>query len=246
MSDHPPIAANRPRGTRLGASFGLAVADLFTPPLLSILLITVALNLALLLGLWFGIRFTLQETTFFSTGWLEWIIDTLGGLASVALLMILFPALATMILGMFLDAAAGRVAKRHYPWLPDGRDQPFGEMLAETFRFLAVMIVVNLVALPVYLFIPALNIVVFYVLNGYLIGREYFELVAVRYLPGRDARATRARHRWSVFLAGVLITVGLSIPFLNLVVPLWATALMVHMTVGILPDGVRQDSQAVS
>ncbi|MEZ5669958.1 MAG: EI24 domain-containing protein [Alphaproteobacteria bacterium] len=235
MTDEP-TPTRRPRGTRLGTAGGLATADLFSPPLLSILATTVLLNLALLLGLWFGIRYLLEETTFFSAGWLEWIVDTLGGLASVALLLILFPALATMILGMFLDSAASKVARRHYPWLPAGRDQPFGEMLAETVRFLAVMVVANLIALPVYLFVPALNVVVFYALNGYLIGREYFELVAVRYLPGPEARRLRARNRIPIFLAGVLVTLGLSIPFLNLVVPLWATALMVHVTAGILPD----------
>lgn len=232
-----PMADVRPRGARVGTGFALGLADLFTPALLSILLTTVLLNLALLLALWFGLGWALAETTFFSTGWLEWIADLASGFGVVVLTLILFPVLATMILSMFLDSAAGRVARRRYPWLGEGRGQPFGEMLAETFRFLLVVVALNLLALPVYLLVPALNLALFYLLNGYLFGREYFEMVAVRWLPGPEARRLRKRHGLAVFAAGILITLGMSIPFLNLIVPLWAVAMMVHVYAGLHPRG---------
>jgi CysZ protein len=223
-----------PRGARLATSFARGLGDLVSRPLISILLTTVVLNLVLLLVLWFGLGWLLTDTTFFSAGWLEWIADIVSGLGVVALTLILFPVLATVILGMFLDAAAGRVARRHYPWLGEGRGQPFGEMLAETVRFLVVVIVLNLIVLPT-LFFPPLYAVLFWLLNGYLFGREYFEMVAVRWLPGPDARRLRGRNGVAVFAAGVLITLGMSIPFLNLIVPLWAVAMMVHVYAGLHP-----------
>lgn len=234
------VRPDRIRGSRLGVGFGLAVADLLSPPLLAILGITVALNLALLAAIWFGSGYILAETTFFTSSWLEWLADAISGLGTIVVTLILFPAFATIILSFFLDSAAAKVARRHYPWLPAGRDQPIGEMLAETIRFLLVVIALNVLAMPIYFLVPAVNIAVFYLLNGYLYGREYFELVAVRYLPGREARAVRKRYRFAVLLAGVLITLGMTVPFLNLVVPLWAVALMVHMTAGMLPDAAAR------
>ena len=230
------------RGARLGIGFGLSLADLFSPPLLSILAITVVLNIALLLAIWFGVGYALTETTFFSSGWLEWLADLASGFGTVVVTVILFPALATIILSMFLDSAAAKVARRHYPWLPEGRDQPFGEMLGETLRFLVVMIVANLIVLPIYLLLPAVNLVVFLLLNGYLLGREYFEMIAVRYVPGREARRLRARHRFSILSGGILIALAMMIPIVNLVAPLWAVALMVHVNAGILPSGKQADS----
>lgn len=221
---------------RLGVSLGLGFADLFSGPLLALLLTTLILNLALLVLLWLGIGWLLAETTVTDMGWLEWIFDAAGWLASIVLMLILFPVLATMILSFFLDAAAGRVARRHYPGIEPGRDQPILEAVGGALRFLGVVILLNLVALPVYLLVPALNIIVFYLINGYLFGREYFELVAARYLSNHDAAALRRKHRGAVFGAGVVITLGLSIPFLNLIVPLWATAMMVHMVARILPE----------
>src|SRR5690554_2900481 len=99
---------DRPRGARVVTGFVLGLGDLLSAPLLSILGMTVALNLALLLVLWFGLGWLLAATTFFSTGWLEWLADIASGFGVIVLTLILFPVLATVILGMFLDAAAGR------------------------------------------------------------------------------------------------------------------------------------------
>ena len=89
----------------------------------------------------------------------------------------------------------------------------------------------NLLALPllaVLVFIPPLNLVVFYGLNGYLLGREYYELVALRRMDLRQAGALRHRYAVPIFLAGVLITFFSTVPFLNLLTPVLATAFMVH------------------
>jgi uncharacterized protein involved in cysteine biosynthesis len=86
----------------------------------------------------------------------------------------------------------------------------------------------NLILL-LFLLIPPVFPFVFYGVNGYLLGREYFELVAARRLDPAEARSLRRRHGRTLFIAGVLIAFLLTIPFVNLVAPLVGTAAMVHL-----------------
>jgi CysZ protein len=65
--------------------------------------------------------------------------------------------------------------------------------------------------------------------NGWLLGREYFELVALRHVERREATLLRRRFGPSIMLAGTLLALLSMIPLLNLVAPLFGTALMVHL-----------------
>ena len=86
--------------------------------------------------------------------------------------------------------------------------------------------------LPLYLlllFVPPFNLIVFYALNGYLLGREYFEIVGVRRLDDAETRTLRRRHRGRAFMAGVVIAILLTVPLVNLFTPVVATAFMLHV-----------------
>jgi CysZ protein len=87
---------------------------------------------------------------------------------------------------------------------------------------------VNLVALLL-LLVPGVNLIAFYAGNGYLLGREYFELVATRHMPSAQARRLRKSNRLTVFLCGLIIAGLASVPILNLVTPLFATSFMVRV-----------------
>jgi uncharacterized protein involved in cysteine biosynthesis len=76
---------------------------------------------------------------------------------------------------------------------------------------------------------PGVNFFVFLGLNGYLFGREYFEVVALRRLDPLAVRAARRRAAGRVFVAGVVIAGLFAIPFVNLVAAVIATAFMVHL-----------------
>ena len=99
-------------------------------------------------------------------------------------------------------------------------------------RLIGVAVALNLLVLPLYL-VPGINVFVFFGLNGYLLGREYFELVALRRYDARQTRSMQKAARWRVFTGGVLITLLLSIPVINWLMPLIATAFMVHEFEGI-------------
>jgi CysZ protein len=183
----------------------------------------------------------LFETDLIPWHWLDTAVDVLGGLAVFGLAWLLFPAVVVAVSGLLLDSVVEAVERRWYPSLPPGREQPIVEMIFGVLRFFLVVAALNLIALPVYLFLPAINLAVFYVLNGYLLSREYYELVAFRRLDPARARQVRRAYSGRLFAAGVIIAFFSTIPFVNLIVPVVGTAFMVHVFYG-LPGSLRPDN----
>ena len=103
-------------------------------------------------------------------------------------------------------------------------------------KFFIVVLLVNIVALFL-LLIPGINLIAFYLGNGYLLGREYFELAAMRHVPPAEAKTLRKANRLTVFLCGLIIAGLASVPILNLVTPLFATAFMVRIYKGLARRG---------
>ena len=171
--------------------------------------------------------------------WVEVLQWVLGGSAVVGVLVVsffLFPAVMVLVMSLLLDDVAGAVEARHYPGLPAARAQPWGEVIAGALGFIAISLALNILALPLYLlllFLPPFNLFVFYLLNGYLLGREYFEIVAVRRLDMATAKRLRRTYRGRVFMAGVVIALLLTVPLVNLITPIVATAFMLHVFEGL-------------
>ena len=137
-----------------------------------------------------------------------------------------------MVLSFLLEDIALAVEQRHYPDLPAARKQPVTEALRNALAFAGVTIALNLLLLPIYLvllFVPPLNLFVFYGLNGYLLGREYFELVAQRRLDPTQMRRLRTGNRGRLFIGGVVIAFLLTLPVINLAIPIVATGFMIHL-----------------
>ncbi len=190
-----------------------------------------ALSFALL---WFAAAVALHDAARFAWRPLDWLVEALGGLAVLGLSWLLFPAVVTLILGLFLDRVAAVVEALDYPGKGPPRRRPVGESIAAPLRLGALTIALNLLALPLYLFVPGINLVLFLALNGYLLGREYFEVVALRRLDAGAARAMRSRFGGRVFIGGVAIAGLFAIPLVNLVAPVVATAFMVHLFEALL------------
>ena len=72
-----------------------------------------------------------------------------------------------------------------------------------------------------------------YLGNGYLLGREYFELAAMRHMPPEAAKQLRKTNRITVLLCGLIIAAVASVPILNLITPLFGTAFMVRIYKGL-------------
>ena len=223
--------------------FSKALAQLSDPKLRRVLWISIFLSLLVFIGLWIGLWVLATLLPLDAIPGVHWLMETLGaafdwlagflfvGLVLVLTLM-LFPAVVTVIVGFFLDQVADAVEARHYPALPATRRISLSETVLSTARFALLTLLINLVALPFYIiliFVPPLNLVLFYMVNGYLISREYFELVAWRRLDPPSAAQMRRRHRGRLMLAGVLLVFLMTIPVVNLLTPVVGTAFMVHV-----------------
>ena len=209
-------------------AFLRAIGQLGDPALRRIVWIGVLGAAGLFVLLWIGVGVLLTETTLFQTGWLDRAVDVLGGVATLVVTLLFFPAIATAILGFFLEDAADAVERRHYRLLPAPRHQSVKESILNSAKFLAVMLALNVFAL-LFLLVPPVFPFVFYTVNGYLLGREYFEVVALRRHQPAAVTELRRRHRGQLFLAGVVIAFLLTLPLINLIAPVIATAVMVHL-----------------
>jgi len=210
------------------SGFLKAVYQLNDPNILKYLLISIVGALVVFVLLWSSVGYLLTNTTLFQIGWLESGIDLLGGLATFVLTLLLFPAVVSAFIGLFLDGIADAVEARHYPDLPKAKGQPLADSIIGALKFLAILVGLNILTLP-FLLIPPLFPFIFYGVNGYLLGREFFELASLRRMNRKEAEVLRKARRNSVTVAGLLTAFLLTIPVVNLIAPVVATAAMVHL-----------------
>jgi CysZ protein len=221
------------------ASAMAALGALFSPPFRSALWKSLGLSVVVLVALWFGIEALFQSAILpllsgflpDLPGWIDGLSTAAGwvaGLALAVLLAFLIGPISALIASLFLDDVAEVVERKDYPAVPPGQAMPFLPGLLLSAKFFGVVILGNLLALFL-LLIPGVNFVAFFVVNGYLLGREYFEFAALRYRGEAEAKSVRGRHAGTVFAAGLLIAGFMAVPFLNLLTPLFAAAMMVHL-----------------
>ncbi len=136
---------------------------------------------------------------------------------------------AIAVMGLFLETVVDAVEARHYPALPTVRHRSLAEMVGYAVRFFLMMLAVSLAAFVASLFVGFLAPVVFVAANGYLIGREYYETVALRRVSEAEARRLTRQNLPVLWALGALLALGLNLPWLNLVVPLIGVAAYTHM-----------------
>ncbi|MDG4890279.1 sulfate transporter family protein [Mesorhizobium sp. WSM4887] len=213
-----------------------AASRLFSPEFRSVFLKTLGLTLLALVALWFGIESLLEWLAWpwlqaFVPGlpsWAGWLSGIIAGILLAMGMALLVAPVTAIVAGLFLDDIAEVVERTDYPGDPPGRAVPVLQSLALAIKFFGVVILGNIVALLL-LLVPGINLAAFFIVNGYLLGREFFEFAAMRFRPEAEAKALRRKYAGTVFLAGLLIAVFLAVPLLNLLTPLFAAAMMVHL-----------------
>lgn len=211
------------------SAFTKSFAQLPDPTFRKVIFLGVLGALVTFLLLFSAVTGFLFESVLVNIPWVDTAIDWLGSIATIAVVWLLFPAVASVIIGFLLEDIAEAVEKKHYPDLPPAHSIPWGETLVEAIKFAGVMLLLNILALPIYLLFPAVNLLVFYSLNGYLISREYFELVGQRRVGVKKAKALRKAYQGRLLIAGALTAFLLTIPLVNLLAPVVGTAAMVHL-----------------
>lgn len=211
------------------SAFSKSFAQLPDPSFRKVIITGVIGSLLSFFILWAIVTNLLFSSTLVDIDWVDTALDWLGSVASLAVIWLFFPAVASVIIGFLLDDIAKAVEGKHYPHLPEANQIPWGETLVEAIKFAGILIFLNILALPIYLFFPALNLLVFYGLNGYLISREYFELVAQRRVGTQKAKILRKAYQGKLMIAGAMTAFLLTIPLVNLLAPVVGTAVMVHL-----------------
>lgn len=220
-----------------------AIADMLSPPLRALLWKSIALALALIVA----VALAFDRAIVFLVGAgsssaeialgphahlpaqaIAWLLSIAAGLGILVGGVMLMPAVTAFIASFFADRIADNVERAHYPLDPPGKPLPLLRALVEGGRTALLAVALYLCAVPL-LFIGGIGAVLFFLATGWLLGREYFELAAMRFAAPPDARALRQRNAGSVYAAGLVIAAFVSIPIVNLATPLFAMAFMVHV-----------------
>lgn len=186
--------------------------------------LALALYMGVVAAIWWGLSL-LSETSWDSV---NTAIAALGGLVALILGGLVYPALVTVLVGLFAEPIARRVEILHYPERGTGRAQPIGEIIVGTINFAGKTLAFNVLALLLTFVLPGLNIFVFVAVNGYLVSVEYFEMVAVRRMDLRQAQALRKQHFLRLWCAGAVFATGMAVPVIGVIAPVVAVVFMVH------------------
>ena len=220
-----------------------ALSQMLSPPFRSVLLKSIGLALILIVIMGIGLDHVLTWLAGSGEGWAEnalgpnahlplavlnFVITIAAGLGIVVGSVFLMPAVTALVASFFVDDIALAVERSRYPGEPEGKALPLLRAVIEGVTTALLAIAVYLVALPFLLF-AGFGALIFFFCTAYILGREYFELAAMRFRPMAEARALRKRHAGTVFVAGLFIAAFVSIPVVNLATPLFGMAFMVHM-----------------
>ena len=212
-------------------SISRALNDLRSKELFKILLQSVGLTLALLIGVGWAGNSAIDLIPTFDWDWVNSVVSVIAGIGLIAGLVLLFFPVAALFIGLFLEPIADAVEARNYPNDPEAPGLAIVPGLLAALKFLGVLIIANIALIPFYFL--GIGFILVFIVNAFLIGREYFELVAMRHMKPKDVRLLRRDHRWEIFKAGGIIALALSIPLVNLLAPLFGVAMMVHIFKGI-------------
>jgi uncharacterized protein involved in cysteine biosynthesis len=220
-----------------------ALGQMLSPPLRAVLWKSIGLALALIvvaaivldrLIVWLvRAGSTSLETTFgpaahLPASALAWALSIAASLGILAGSIFLMPAVTAFVASFFADQIADEVERVHYPADPPGVALPLGRAILEGGRTALLAIVVYICAVPFLLF-AGFGVVIFFVATAWLLGREYFELAAMRFRSPEEAKALRRRNAARVYVGGLFIAAFVSIPLVNLATPLFAMAFMVRV-----------------
>jgi uncharacterized protein involved in cysteine biosynthesis len=220
-----------------------ALSQMMSPPMRSILWRSIGLALVLIVVLAIGLQRLLSWFATYGEVWLEgllgpgwhsslevlaWIISIAAGLGVVFGSVFLMPAITSLVASFFVDDVADIVEREYYPAERPGTALPFNRAILEGIKTALLTILVYFVALPL-VFLAGAGFLIFFLAAAWLLGREYFELAAMRFRSPEDAKAMRRDNAATIFTAGLFIAAFVSIPIVNLATPIFGMAFMVHM-----------------
>ena len=210
----------------------ITIAQISEPSLRQILVKSVLISLVSIFACGLLAWILLEKFGLFGFGFLDTFLPWIGGALTVLIGFVFFPSTIMVIGGIFSDDIIAIIEEKHYPKNIGSNRVPLLVSIRTGLTLIIIATIINICLLPFYalgMLLPGLSFVIFYLGNGYLIGRELFENVAQRHLPVGEARKLRKRCFIKILLGGGLITFVATIPLINLATPLLGAGFMVHL-----------------
>lgn len=217
--------------------------QLLHPAFRKVFIIGTTLSLFTLIILMMGFVSYWPEGVITGIDWIDSAIIGVGAegwaMAALAIPMLfvvfyfLFPPIARVVMGIMTDDIMDAVEEDYYPHNLATREISNTENVIHALKFGIVVLVVNLIALIPYILLLMTGfgtIILYLLINGYLIGREYMESAALRHMPAKDVKIFRNRHRGKMMMGGMANAAMFLIPVLNIAAPIIGTAIMTHIT----------------
>ncbi|MGH6869988.1 MAG: EI24 domain-containing protein [Rhizomicrobium sp.] len=211
------------------ASFGRALATVFDPAFFGVIAKALILTLALFVAAFLGLQWGLAHLPELHWPWLNWAVNVIASLGLIVLLFVAGAPVAALFGSFFFDGVAKSIEARYYPDDAPANGAALAASLFTALRFAGLVIVVTLALLPVDVALPGVGSAASLVADGWLLGRQYFELAALRHLSRGETDAMRRRHGFAILAGGIVLSLLTYIPFADLIAPLFGAALMTHL-----------------
>ena len=208
------------------ASAGKAAAMLFDRDFLGIVLRSLLLTAALFIVLFAGIEYALVHLPPLGSIWVNRLLEVATPILLILAIFFLGAPVAAIFGSLYLDRIAAKVDAHFFPSDPKAKGTPLVTGLGEVGRLIALSVLINIFLLPVDIGIPGLAEIATVFANGWLLGREFFELASLRHLDRAQSDAMRAKHATRIYAAGLMISILTAIPVVNLIAPFFGSALM--------------------
>jgi CysZ protein len=211
--------------------FKTSILDLLEPDIRTILFKTVILSLFSIIMIVYMCWTLFNTHQVFDIWLLGPILSWAWGLLALIFGALLLPPITIIIGSIYSDSIVDHIEKKYYPSRLGMRQIKLSELGFSISKNFCITITVNILLAPLYLigtFFPIISFLIFYSVNGYLIGKELFETVASRHLEMKDRYLLKKQNNSKVIIGGIIM-VGIStIPILNLVAAVLGIVFMTH------------------
>lgn len=217
----------------------ISFGRLFTLPMRRIFWRIFAISLAFLVIIWLLIRhiFAIYFMHFISPlighislswGWIGFLalISFIFGISH--LIYILLCPFITFIGSFFADDIIEIIERKDFSIHTLGKAMTMSESILFGLRFFFLAIFGNIIALMLY-FIPPIHLLGFYVVNGYIFGRTYFMINALRFSNYSVAHALFQDNWALIFCAGIIIAIISAVPLFGVITPVFAPSFMCYI-----------------
>ena len=219
------------------ASARKALQSVFDPAFRGVLLKSLALTGLLFAALFWAAQYGLAHMPALPWPWLNAALDWITSALVLVAMVFLGAPVAALFASLFLDEIAAGVEKTYYPADPPAAGVSFWTGLVAGLRLTFWVILFEIILMPLNILQPEFAWIDMLVLNGWLLGREFFELAALRHMSAGAVQTLRRRHRFGIWSAGFVLAALSLVPVVNFFVPLFGAAFMVHLFKRYSHDG---------